>query len=198
MTPHPYDAQRAYASRAPGPSSHPPPPPGYVQVDPRWQTSQSTERASVRLAARNTSQPQTQQMIPIQYPQYFPSGGIALIPYPAQYVQQSHKRAPEQEEEVAAPKKKPRTVRTKADGTPGLFSFLENLVLFNHQFSVAKRGYTAKKRNEAAQIAAQNGTSGSTYLCLLGSMMLSPNDDHCIIRLTWNRTDCSYSHEWRS
>lgn len=92
-------------------------------MDPRmaWQSAQSTERASVRLAARNTSQPPQPQMIPLQYPQYMPTGGIALFPYPPQYMQQQpQKRTPDIDEEEAAPKKKARTVRTKADGTPGL------------------------------------------------------------------------------
>jgi hypothetical protein len=122
-SPHPYDAQRTYASRTPGPAPHSSPT-SYV-MDPRmnWQAAQPGERASVRLATRSSSsQPQQPQMIPLQYPQYYPPS-IAFLPYPPQiYQTQSTKRAPEyDEEEVAAPKKKSRTVRTKADGTPSMY-----------------------------------------------------------------------------
>ncbi|KAF9782594.1 hypothetical protein BJ322DRAFT_162417 [Thelephora terrestris] len=59
-----------------------------------------------------------------------------LMPYPPV----PPKRANGEEEESSnAPRKKPRTSRGKADG-----------------FVAPKRGYTAKKRNEAQQIAAQN------------------------------------------
>lgn len=60
-------------------------------------------------------------------------------------MQQNHKRAPEQEEEVAAPKKKARTVRTKADGTPGAFFLWLNITLSDSHFQLQKEDILRKK-----------------------------------------------------
>jgi hypothetical protein len=64
----------------------------------------------------------------------------------------------EEEGSSNAPRKKPRTSRGKADGFVGeRLKFSERKASFSDTRSAPKRGYTAKKRNEAQQIAAQNG-----------------------------------------
>ena len=69
----------------------------------------------------------------------------------------------EEEEGPSAPRKKPRTSRAKADGSVGKWLFAsEREASLSNMHSAPKRGYTAKKRNEAAQIAAQNGQSFPT------------------------------------
>ncbi|KAL6298095.1 Clavaminate synthase-like protein [Sparassis latifolia] len=106
-------------------------------------TWQITERASVRLAARGSMPPsvpsQRGQPTP---PAYFPphmNVAFAAIPFgpPPPTAQ---KRPMESPGEDGAPQPKVKKTRTKAkpDGT------------------ASRRGYNAKKRSEAAQIAAQN------------------------------------------
>ena len=69
----------------------------------------------------------------------------------------------EEEESSSVPRKKPRTSRAKADGPAGKCLGVSEKGTPSSDIHLApKRGYTAKKRNEAAQIAAQNGRCYST------------------------------------
>jgi len=68
----------------------------------------------------------------------------------------------EEEESFSTPRKKTRTSRAKADGSAGkCLDISGRRTSSSDVHPVPKRGYTAKKRNEAAQIAAQNGQSHS-------------------------------------
>ncbi|TCD62733.1 hypothetical protein EIP91_006458 [Steccherinum ochraceum] len=113
---------------------------------------QTAERASVRLAARSSMPPTPMTLHPSQgAPSFYsgPQGFIAAIPImqaPPQPMQQQQKRPLEQtEEDDSAPKSKKSRGKSKStsEGSAGS----------------SRRGYNAKKRNEAAQIAAQNATA---------------------------------------
>ncbi|EGO01531.1 hypothetical protein SERLA73DRAFT_166071 [Serpula lacrymans var. lacrymans S7.3] len=105
-------------------------------------TFQVAERASVRLAARGSVMEPPQQQSRYNMPQFYPAQAFpALVfqhPHPPPQMQ---KRASTELDDAPAPKKKAKTTK-KAAG--------------DNANGSSKRGYNAKKRNEAAQIAAQN------------------------------------------
>lgn len=77
-----------------------------------------------------------------------------LMPYPPA----PQKRPSNEGEDSNGPRKKPRVSGGKVDGFSGEFLVVsERGIPFSDFRSAPKRGYTAKKRSEAAQIAAQNG-----------------------------------------
>ncbi|KZT12868.1 Clavaminate synthase-like protein [Laetiporus sulphureus 93-53] len=102
---------------------------------------QMTERASVRLAARGSIQmPMHASQRPQPTPPSYYATHVAFaaaVPYPHPIAVQ--KRILEQPEEETPKSKKAKTKAKAAEGT-----------------AVSRRGYNAKKRSEAAQIAAQN------------------------------------------
>lgn len=105
---------------------------------------QNAERASVRLAARFTA--------PMHGQPVFEVG--ALMPHGMFPVLYSHPPPPAQVQkrpstEVEDPPSKAKKARTKSKATDGNAS--------------SKRGYNSKKRNEAAQIAAQNAQLTVSY-----------------------------------
>lgn len=68
------------------------------------------------------------------------------------------KRPNNEEESSNMPRKKARISSGKVDGSVGKFlNIPKGGTPFSHSTPAPKRGYTAKKRSEAAQIAAQNG-----------------------------------------
>ncbi|KAF4602128.1 hypothetical protein EYR40_005332 [Pleurotus pulmonarius] len=115
-------------------------PPGTPEM---WQTAQ---RASVRLAARGTMPPAPQD--PRYHPQqYYQPGIYAPMPYftPEDHAQthsMAQKRSAPDSDDTTGSKQKKTKSRAKSvgEGGPG----------------PSRRGYNAKKRSEAAQIAAQN------------------------------------------
>ncbi|KAF4574934.1 hypothetical protein EYR36_006286 [Pleurotus pulmonarius] len=115
-------------------------PPGTPEM---WQTAQ---RASVRLAARGTMPPAPQD--PRYHPQqYYQPGIYAPMPYftpddHAQTHSMAQKRSAPDSDDTTGSKQKKTKSRAKSvgEGGPG----------------PSRRGYNAKKRSEAAQIAAQN------------------------------------------
>jgi len=74
----------------------------------------------------------------------------------------------EEEENPGASRKKPRTSRVKADGPTGEYLDFPKREFLPQTHPVPKRGYTAKKRSEAAQIAAQNGQHLSVPVVITG------------------------------
>jgi lysine-specific demethylase 3 len=99
------------------------------------------------------------------------------------------RRAPENEDATAGTKsKKPKAKgKSAADGAvAGSMFQLHNPPHPDTQFTgdtgTSKRGYNAKKRSEAAQIAAQNGTS---HCCSLSVSLLIPfsssTDAVCVV-----------------
>lgn len=109
---------------------------------PAWQTA---ERASVRLAARGTV-PMPMQLHPqlqrsqASPPQAYYSAPMAFaMPYPTPQPMPTPKRQLESPEESDSKSKKSKTRSKVTDNAAS-----------------SRRGYNAKKRNEAAQIAAQN------------------------------------------
>ena len=151
-----------------------------------WQT---TERASVRLAARGSAPdprygdaayyhtPGNGVFATSAYPQHSPQPPEPLYsqpsppqlpqpPQPPRVVQPPPEKRHRSEEGDAGPKsKRSKSTTAKTPGMePSLFS-VEQLHLRCSQ-GASKRGYNAKKRSEAAQIAAQQGARFSPLLCI--------------------------------
>ncbi|KAI0921387.1 hypothetical protein AcW2_006378 [Taiwanofungus camphoratus] len=110
---------------------------------------QMTERASVRLAARGSLPPPPPAQAPPQRGQPSPSAyfgppmnvAFTAVPFavPAPVTTQKRSLEPAEEEAATSKSKKARTKTKSAEGSAS-----------------SRRGYNAKKRSEAAQIAAQN------------------------------------------
>jgi len=147
--------------------------------NPEWQAS---ERASIPLAARGLASPVPPA--PPPPPSYYVGAAEASYPYSASHADTglgqsstaSKRQLPADEAYAAAPKaKRPAKAKAKADrdSAPGeedihfQFSPLRNRRIRSASdvdFNLAapsKRGFNAKKRSEAAQIAAQNGKRSS-------------------------------------
>ena len=121
---------------------------------------QHAERASVRLAARSTLPPAPMALHPAQTSTHFYHGGILAFPImPAP--PPLPKRPLDQSEDESAPKAKKSRAKSKStsEGPGGLYLICRVICcLINcRKAGSSRRGYNAKKRNEAAQIAAQNG-----------------------------------------
>ncbi|KAH7930065.1 Clavaminate synthase-like protein [Leucogyrophana mollusca] len=102
---------------------------------------QTAERASVRVAARGTAlEPQAAQQQRYTMAFYPPPTSFPAIVYHAPPPTQPQKRPSTEVEENPAPKTKKARTKKAAGESAG----------------ASKRGYNAKKRSEAAQIAAQN------------------------------------------
>ncbi|OCH86213.1 hypothetical protein OBBRIDRAFT_797392 [Obba rivulosa] len=134
MLPHPYivNGSFPFAFTAPAGGSNP--------VPLAWQAS---ERASVRIAARGSvppmQTPPPRDAIPAQA--YYPGFNIGFAPMPFAPPPMVQRRpADVTEEETAAPKAKKARTKAKTTETNGS----------------SRRGYNAKKRSEAAQIAQTN------------------------------------------
>lgn len=149
----------------------------FNSLDLAWQ---STERASTRLVARGTAQEQATTgqhpyalqvysgfiLPPPGYPLSHPLPPITQPsnmqspqPTPAQPSQK--RRATDGEDSSAGPKTKKAKSKAKAPADGSCVSTIKWTLLINilrHRIAASKRGYNAKKRSEAAQIAAQNGT----------------------------------------
>lgn len=137
---------------------------------------QYQDRASVRLAVQRTYPP---QMMPAPMhrmpasPQAFYGHGMnvayAAIPIqhppphmlPQPLPPPAEKRPLNQSEEEVAPRtKKSRKTTKAAEGSNNnskLHAITTSFQLIGAQLATSRRGYNAKKRSEAAQIAAQNG-----------------------------------------
>ncbi|KAI0080657.1 hypothetical protein K474DRAFT_1614902 [Panus rudis PR-1116 ss-1] len=107
---------------------------------------QPAERASVRLAARGSMNNGHPGLPPVQHRgqpsphAYYPQVAFVAVPIQQPPMPPPKRALEEVPEEEPAPKKKSRAKKATGDGSA----------------STSRRGYSAKKRNEAAQIAAQN------------------------------------------
>ena len=138
---------------SPRPGTGPPTPSGASGKEP-WPPNRSPVRTIMGEPRQANPVP---GMLAYRPPPFLPH----LIPVPVlmQIPPVPPKRPNTAEEEGSStPRKKPRTSRAKADGSAGKCpDVFKKGTPSSGIHSAPKRGYTAKKRSEAAQIAAQNG-----------------------------------------